>query len=139
MRDHAFSLLCIAALMSAAGGFAPSIDAPIATTEPPPTTALNAALQPTFLGRHNATVNVHAGDTAALNCHVLRLGDKTVTWARRRGMEEFHILTIGFQTYHNDHRYSLSFEYPDNWKLQIRDVEKRDEGLYECQIVTHPP
>ncbi|XP_042205726.1 hemicentin-1-like [Homarus americanus] len=135
---YAVRLLSFTGLVSAAGGFAPSIDAPIATTEPPPTTTLNAALQPTFLGRHNATVNVHAGDTAALNCHVLRLGDKTVSWARRRG-GDFHILTVGFHTYHNDERYSLSFEYPDNWKLQIRYVQKRDEGLYECQISTHPP
>lgn len=64
--------------VSAAGGFAPSIEAPPATSEPPPTTTVDAALLPAFLGRHNATVIVHAGDTATLSCHVVRLGDKTV-------------------------------------------------------------
>lgn len=64
--------------VGAAGGFAPSIEAPPATSEPPPTTTVDAALLPAFLGRHNTTVTVHAGDTATLSCHVVRLGDKTV-------------------------------------------------------------
>ncbi|XP_071514318.1 zwei Ig domain protein zig-8-like isoform X2 [Panulirus ornatus] len=138
MELHIASLLYVTGLVCAAGGFAPSIQGPPATTETPPSTTMDAALLPTFLGRHNATVTVHAGDTAALTCHVLRLGDKTVSWARRRG-GDFHILTVGFHTYHNDNRYSLSYEYPNNWKLQIRYAQKRDEGLYECQISTHPP
>ncbi|XP_071514727.1 roundabout homolog 1-like [Panulirus ornatus] len=136
--DYAGRLLCITGLVCAAGGFAPSIEGPPATSESPPITTVNAVLLPTFLGRRNATVVVHAGDTAALACHVLRLGDKTVSWARRRE-RDFHIITIGFHTYHNDERYSLSYEYPNNWKLQIQYAQKRDEGLYECQISTHPP
>ncbi|XP_069178012.1 cell adhesion molecule 1 [Procambarus clarkii] len=132
------SFLCISCLVLGAGGFAPSIEAPPVTSDAPAVTSDAPALLPTFLGRHNATVTVHAGDTAALACHVLRLGDKTVSWARRRGAD-FHILTVGFHTYHNDNRYTLSYEYPNNWKLQIRYTQKRDEGLYECQISTHPP
>ncbi|XP_063887029.1 uncharacterized protein LOC135114834 [Scylla paramamosain] len=131
-------LLCLSCLVGAAGGFAPSIEAPPATSEPPPTTTVDAALLPAFVGRHNTTVTVHAGDTATLSCHVVRLGDKTVSWARRRG-DDFHILTVGLQAYYSDDRYTLSYEYPNNWKLQIRYTQKRDEGLYECQISTHPP
>lgn len=136
--DCVAGLLCLSCLVGAAGGFAPSIEAPPATSEPPPTTTMDAALMPAFLGRHNTTVTVHAGDTATLSCHVVRLGDKTVSWARRRG-DDFHILTVGLQAYYIDDRYTLSYEYPNNWKLQIRYTQKRDEGLYECQISTHPP
>lgn len=64
--------------VGAAGGFAPSIEAPPTASEPPPTTTLDAALLPAFLGKDNATVTVHAGDTATLSCHVVRLGEKAV-------------------------------------------------------------
>ncbi|KAG0711739.1 hypothetical protein GWK47_019980 [Chionoecetes opilio] len=93
--------------VGAAGGFAPSIEVPPATSEPPPTTTVDAALLPAFLGRHNTTATVHQGDTATLACHVVRLGDKTVSWVRRRG-SDFHILTVGFQTYHNDNSFPCS-------------------------------
>nr|XP_053642182.1 hemicentin-1-like [Cherax quadricarinatus] len=138
MKRAVVELLSLTGLVFGAGGFAPSIEAPLVTTEQSPVTSESPAVPPTFLGRHNATVTVHAGDTAALACYVLRLGDKTVSWAKRRG-GEFHIITIGYHTYHNDNRYTLSYEYPNNWKLQIRYAQKRDEGLYECQISTHPP
>ncbi|XP_050688684.1 uncharacterized protein LOC126981532 [Eriocheir sinensis] len=133
------SIIYLVALVGAAGGFAPSIEAP-STSEQPPTTTVDAAFLPAFLGRHNTTVTVHAGDTATLSCHVVRLGEKTqVTWARRRG-SDIDFLTVGHQTFHNDKsRYTLRYEKPNNWKLLIRHAQKRDEGLYECQISTHPP
>ncbi|XP_063887030.1 hemicentin-1-like [Scylla paramamosain] len=132
------SLLYLAGLVAAAGGFAPSIEVPPPTSEPPASSTVDAALLPTFLTHDNATVTVHAGETATLSCYVVRVGDKTVSWVRRKG-DDFHILTIGYQKYHNDNRYTLRYEIPNNWKLQIRNTQKRDEGLYACQISTHPP
>ncbi|XP_068222175.1 uncharacterized protein [Palaemon carinicauda] len=35
--------------------------------------------------------------------------------------------------------YSLNFEQPNNWKLQVKYTQRRDQGTYECQISTHPP
>ncbi|KAK4289758.1 hypothetical protein Pmani_037293 [Petrolisthes manimaculis] len=62
-----------------AGGFAPSIDIPATTTEPPPTTPDPATL-PYFLHYLNATnVTIIRGKTATLDCQVFRLGDRTVS------------------------------------------------------------
>ena len=43
------------------------------------------------------------------------------------------------QTYSNDGRYSVNYEQPNNWKLQIKSAQIKDQGTYECQISTHPP
>ncbi|MPC82056.1 hypothetical protein E2C01_076702 [Portunus trituberculatus] len=81
VQNHCRQIRGSGVFIGAAGGFAPSIEAPPATSEPPPTTTVDAALLPAFVGRHNTTVTVHAGDTATLSCHVVRLGDKTVRGA----------------------------------------------------------
>ena len=46
---------------------------------------------------------------------------------------------MGNTTYTGDHRIRSSFSYPNNWRLEIEDVQKKDSGLYVCQISTHPP
>ncbi|KAG7170473.1 Zwei Ig domain protein zig-8-like 13 [Homarus americanus] len=51
----------------------------------------------------------------------------TVSWYRKRG-DEIQLITFGFQTYHNDDRFSLSFAVPSDWRLQVRSVQARDEG-----------
>ena len=49
------------------------------------------------------------------------------------------MLTVGNTTYTRDTHISSSFSYPNNWGLRMQDVQKKDSGLYICQISTHPP
>ncbi|XP_076053512.1 hemicentin-1-like [Oratosquilla oratoria] len=137
-----FSLLLVVGLcltgIPVARAFAPSIDLPTTTTQPTTTTP-DAATLPFFLNHENSTnVTVKAGEVATLDCQVFRLGEKTVSWVRRRGVD-IHLLTFGFVTYHSDSRYSLQLSKPNNWKLQIQYVQLRDQGEYECQVSSHPP
>ncbi|XP_035710436.1 uncharacterized protein LOC110853104 isoform X2 [Folsomia candida] len=80
----------------------------------------------------NATVPL--GDSAFLKCTVKNLGEREVFWIRRRDM---HIISVGKNVYTNDERFHiLNFEGSDDWTLQIKYVQKRDNGTYECQVST---
>uniref|UniRef100_A0A1I8N3M9 Ig-like domain-containing protein n=1 Tax=Musca domestica TaxID=7370 RepID=A0A1I8N3M9_MUSDO len=82
----------------------------------------------------NVTVTV--GQTGFLHCRVERLGDKDVSWIRKR---DLHILTAGSTTYTSDQRFQvLRPENSGNWTLQIKYPQPRDSGIYECQINTEP-
>uniref|UniRef100_A0A336MUH6 CSON004227 protein n=1 Tax=Culicoides sonorensis TaxID=179676 RepID=A0A336MUH6_CULSO len=55
-----------------------------------------------------------------------------ISWIRRR---DWHILSSGSQTYTNDERFSVLHAPGSNvWTLQIKFVQQRDSGLYECQL-----
>ncbi|CAG9790792.1 unnamed protein product [Diatraea saccharalis] len=85
-------------------------------------------------------ITVQLGEDAHLNCRISLLLDKTVSWVRRRGRDEMpELLTVGAVTYAADNRVSVARRYPGNWRLLIREVKPDDEGVYECQISTHPP
>ncbi|XP_059610823.1 uncharacterized protein LOC132257795 isoform X2 [Phlebotomus argentipes] len=87
-----------------------------------------------------ANVTVREGGTAHFNCKITYLADKMVSWVRRNPeTDELQLLTVGHHTYSADSRFSVDFEYPNNWRLRIAMVDQRDEGIYECQISTHPP
>ncbi|XP_046387494.1 roundabout homolog 2-like isoform X2 [Ischnura elegans] len=90
--------------------------------------------EPAFDNNTVSNVTVQLGGTAFLHCRVRNLGERTISWVRRR---DWHILTSGLFTYTNDERFQvLHAEGSDDWTLQIKYVQKRDNGTYECQVST---
>lgn len=60
-----------------------------------------------------------------------------VSWVRHR---DIHLLTVGRYTYTSDQRFeAVHTPHTDEWTLRIRYPQKRDSGIYECQISTTPP
>ncbi|XP_022837672.1 zwei Ig domain protein zig-8-like [Spodoptera litura] len=81
-------------------------------------------------------VTTVVGQTAFLHCRVEQLGDKAVSWIRKR---DLHILTAGILTYTSDQRFQvIRPEKSENWTLQIKFPQERDAGIYECQVNTEP-
>ncbi|XP_050743124.1 uncharacterized protein LOC108026473 isoform X6 [Drosophila biarmipes] len=84
---------------------------------------------------HNTTVQL--GGTAFLVCKVSgvdRVGVNwnQISWIRRR---DWHILSSGAQLYTNDERFAILHTPGSNmWTLQIKFVQRRDHGMYECQV-----
>ncbi len=55
-----------------------------------------------------------------------------ISWIRRRDM---HIITVDRIVYTNDERFNiLHIDGSDDWTLQIKFVQRRDNGTYECQV-----
>ncbi|XP_047118804.1 zwei Ig domain protein zig-8-like [Schistocerca piceifrons] len=77
------------------------------------------------------------GKEAELNCRVKNLGNRTVSWVRHR---DIHLLTVGRYTYTSDQRFeAVHSPHSEDWMLRIRYPQKKDSGVYECQISTTPP
>uniref|UniRef100_A0A8W7Q086 Ig-like domain-containing protein n=1 Tax=Anopheles coluzzii TaxID=1518534 RepID=A0A8W7Q086_ANOCL len=91
---------------------------------------------------HNTTVQL--GGVAFLVCKVAGVDRNQISWIRRR---DWHILSSGAQMYTNDERFAILHTPGSNtWTLQIKFVQRRDHGTYECQRHTqliqstvHPP
>ncbi|XP_012258151.2 zwei Ig domain protein zig-8-like [Athalia rosae] len=90
-------------------------------------------------GTNNSTVIVaQTGSTALIPCVVQNMGDSMVSWIRRKGVQQ--LLTVGLTTYASDERFqAIHFQHSEDWTLQIKYVQQRDAGIYECQVSTHPP
>ncbi|XP_055535002.1 uncharacterized protein LOC129724286 [Wyeomyia smithii] len=103
-------------------------------------TYYNTRYGPHFETDNVTNITVQNGDDLFLSCRISLLQDKTVSWVRRKhGETDLQLLTVGKQTYSGDPRYTIEFQYPNNWRLKIAAASKSDEGVYECQISTHPP
>lgn len=91
---------------------------------------------PYFDNSTSRNVTTSAGKAVFLPCKVRHLGDRTVSWIRRR---DLHVLTVGRFTYTSDQRFqAIHMDNSDLWMLQIQYPQKKDAGMYECQVSTLP-
>ncbi|XP_058458635.1 uncharacterized protein LOC131435115 isoform X1 [Malaya genurostris] len=93
---------------------------------------------PMQFGTVNSTlVTSQVGSTAHIPCRIHHIGEGVVSWIRRK---DYHLLTVGLTTYSSDERFSATHLLnSEDWTLQIKFVQDRDAGWYECQVSTHPP
>ncbi|XP_065156607.1 zwei Ig domain protein zig-8-like [Atheta coriaria] len=85
----------------------------------------------------NSNITGLVGKTVMLHCRVKNLGNRTVSWVRHR---DIHLLTVGRYTYTSDQRFeAIHSPHTEEWTLRIRYPQRKDTGIYECQISTTPP
>ncbi|XP_050536912.1 hemicentin-2-like [Daktulosphaira vitifoliae] len=83
-----------------------------------------------------SNITTQLGGHAYMPCRVKQLGNKSVSWIRRR---DSHILTIDWLLFIADDRFRIFLVEPTcTWTIQIKYVQPRDAGVYECQINTSP-
>ncbi|KOC69551.1 Titin [Habropoda laboriosa] len=91
---------------------------------------------PYFDSKTPTNITAQLGSHAYLPCKVRQLGNKSVSWIRRR---DSHILSVDRTMFIPDERFQALFvDASDTWTLQVKYVQDRDEGEYECQISTDP-
>ncbi|XP_043673404.1 neurotrimin-like [Vespula pensylvanica] len=91
---------------------------------------------PYFDSNSPTNITAQLGSHAYLPCKVRQLGNKSVSWIRRR---DSHILSVDRTMFIPDERFQAIFaDASDTWTLQVKYVQARDEGEYECQISTDP-
>ncbi|XP_047501988.1 hemicentin-1-like [Penaeus chinensis] len=93
-------------------------------------------LKPYFDNSTKDSIVGAVGRSAFLHCRVKHLGDRAVTWIRKK---DVHVLTVGLFTYTKDARFTaLHSESSDDWTLRIDSAQISDSGTYECQVSTEP-
>ncbi|EDS45171.1 conserved hypothetical protein [Culex quinquefasciatus] len=102
----------------------------------PKPTAPRPPPEPYFVPTASKNATIRQGDPAFLSCQVENLGAYTVSWIRVR---DLHILTVDRYTYTADQRFqSLHNNETGEWTLNIKWTERKDTGIYECQVSTLP-
>lgn len=94
------------------------------------------ALQGTYAPSPDYHTTVTHSTTASPFTQARQLANKSVSWIRVR---DDHILTVDRLTFVADDRYQAFYaESTGMWTLQIKYVQARDAGLYECQVGAEP-
>lgn len=119
----------------------------LAQATPPFTASQSDYLNRIYLDTSNMLLNVkaHLGETAYLLCR-LRSGQQQqqqqahelplqVSWVKN-----MQILTSGEFRYTSDERFRPTHlsANPQDWLLEIHNVQASDEGQYECQVNSEP-
>ncbi|XP_071529005.1 zwei Ig domain protein zig-8-like [Panulirus ornatus] len=92
------------------------------------------AHEPSAINNTVSNVTAQLGGAAFLPCRVGHLGDRQISWIRRR---DWHVLTSADVLYTHDRRFSvLHVAGSQDWTLHIKYVEVKDNGTYECQVST---
>ncbi|XP_046632595.1 zwei Ig domain protein zig-8-like isoform X2 [Daphnia pulicaria] len=121
---------------AAAAAVAPSSEWAIVESSSPPASLAGTYVADADFDVMPTEVRVAAGTTAYLSCRPRSLRNKTVSWVRHR---DLHILSVGRSVYTKDGRFSVYHQrHTGEWTLQLRSVQLKDSGLYECQIGTQP-
>lgn len=127
--------VCILDLTDGMYHHLPSQWPPSADVTPKPT-APRPPPEPYFVPTASKNGTIRQGDPAFLSCQVENLGAYTVSWIRVR---DLHILTVDRYTYTADQRFqSLHNNETGEWTLNIKWTERKDTGIYECQVSTLP-
>lgn len=87
--------------------------------------------QPRFLPTPT-NVTFLRGELATLRCAVINLGTKYVVW---RKASDPNPITVSEEVFVDDETYRVH-RVPDSheWNLQIRNVQCKHNGVYECQV-----
>ncbi|KAI8423497.1 hypothetical protein MSG28_012610, partial [Choristoneura fumiferana] len=93
----------------------------------PPLDDIYSTPEKFFATENNTVVTSQTGSTALLPCVIRNIGDGIISWIRRK---DYHLLTVGLTTYSSDQRFQA---------IHLQHSEKRDAGVYECQVSSHPP
>lgn len=89
------------------------------------------------MGEKDSEIVGLVGETLLLRCRVGNLDNRTVSWVRHR---DVHLLTVGRYTYTSDQRFeAVHPPHTGEWNLRIKYPQRKDSGIYECQISTTPP
>ncbi|CAH0776249.1 unnamed protein product [Bemisia tabaci] len=131
MPDHGCTLNCTGDMhpKDPSNDLAVSLNSLLVTFAPPS--------PPVFLTDNSSVITAQKGSTALVPCVVSNIGDGVISWIRRK---DYHLLTVGLTTYTGDERFqTIHVQHSEDWTLQIKYVQIRDAGLYECQVTSHPP